>query len=119
MRTQQECHGQAVTSCFFDSLAWDVDSDLFTDICVEETAPAATGTGDRTFTGPGELILHLCRISAYEMSWEGMCALTVGRLEARVGVYLNGELSRRWERSRGDVVYLPCLVALFRKVQLL
>lgn len=33
-----------------------------------------------------------------------MCALTVGRLEARAGVYLDGGLSWRWEWNRGDVV---------------
>lgn len=88
---------EEATPLFLASLARDVDKDLLALLSVDPAVEAAMLAEGRAFTGAGELMLHLSGMSAYEMIPEGMCALTVERLEARGRAYLNGELHWRWE----------------------
>jgi len=86
-------------SLFLASLAWDINPNLLSNLSVDGTADDAEGASGSSFDAVGDLgdvMLHLSGMSVYEMSWERTCALTIGRLMARAGVYLDGELFWRW-----------------------
>jgi hypothetical protein len=88
---------EEAASLFLASLAWDVEPDLLSLLSMDNAADEVEGAEGSAFNTVGELMLHLSGRLVYEMAWEGICALTVRRSEARAGLYLNGELSWRCE----------------------
>ena len=90
---------QPAASLFLASLAWDIDPNPLSELSVDGTADDVEGASGSSFDAVvdlGDVMLHLSGMLAYEMTWEGICALTVGRLMARAGMYLDGELSWIW-----------------------